>query len=231
KADFLAMLTHDLKSPLTTITGYSDLLLVSRGELGPDKANMVEIIEQSSEKMLRMIDDFLVVSRLEAGHMRIILKPENLYNLLEKVATDFMPALKKKSIHFQTDFSVVPLTCVDYKYIERSVANLLLNAIHYTPRGGKVVLKAERGFSGDILHVPYLAISVADTGPGIPEGEKDRVFDKYFTTSKARGIKGTGLGLAIVKAVAEAHGGRAAVESEPGKGSTFHIYLPLNDQC
>lgn len=228
RADFLSMLTHDLKSPLTAILGYSDLLLCSQGELGAEKAEMVKVIQRSSEKIMRMVEDLLSFSRLETRKVQLDLMPENIHQLLEKVATDFMPAAEQKGIKLETDFSGVPLARVDLKYIERSVGNLLQNAINFTPAGGRVVLKAESGHrDGGRRHGPYLAISVIDTGPGITEEDKGRIFDIYFTSSRKSGKKGTGLGLTIVKAVAEAHGGRVTVESESGKGSTFHIYLPI----
>ena len=228
RADFISMLTHDLKSPLTTIMGYADLLHNMNRDEGT--AEMIDAIRRSGERMMRMVEDYLTVSKFESGAFQLSPMPEYLGHVLERLAMDFTPAAELKGVRLETDFSDLPVACVDSKYFERSVSNLLQNAINYTQPGGKVVLRAKSGYRGDGGRKGlYLAVSVVDTGPGIPEEEKDRVFDKYY--SRQKGMKGTGLGLAIVKAVAEAHGGRAAVDSELGKGSAFHIYIPLITGC
>jgi signal transduction histidine kinase len=112
---------------------------------------------------------------------------------------------------------------IDQKLVQRAVTNLLQNAVNYTPSGGMISLGIEstRGDDED-----FIVISVADTGPGIPKEEQDKVFDKYYRSSRTIDTKGTGLGLFIVKTVAKAHGGQVELTSEEGKGSTFKIILP-----
>ena len=229
RADFVSMLTHDLKSPLTTIVGYADLLRGTAPDEG--EADMVDAIRRNGDRMMRMVEDYLTVSKFNSGAFELSPMPEYLGHVLERLALDFSPAAESKGVRLETDIaSGIPPVCVDLKYFERSVGNLVQNAINYTRPGGKVVVRARSGSREEGRRKgPYMAISVLDTGPGMPEEEKEKAFDKYYTRQK--GMKGTGLGLAIVKAVAEAHGGRAAVDSEPGKGSAFHIYLPLKTDC
>ena len=117
----------------------------------------------------------------------------------------------------------LPFAFLDRKLIERAVDNLLQNAINYTPEGGRISLKTEYRIEG---HRIFPAISVSDTGPGIPAEQISQLFDMYFRSQNTRSVRGAGLGLTIVKAVAEAHGGHVEVDSKLGKGSTFHIHLP-----
>lgn len=228
RGDFVSMLTHDLKSPLTTIVGYADLL---RSLTRDDGAiDMIEAISRNGDRMMRMVEDYLTVSKFSSGAFQLSPMPEYLGCMLERLASDFTPAAESKGVRLEADIADIPAACVDLKYLERSVGNLLQNAINYTQPGGKVVLRAKSGSrESGRRDGQFISISVVDTGPGMPEEEKEKAFDKYYTRQK--GMKGTGLGLAIVKAVAEAHGGRAAVDSEPGKGSAFHIYVPLKTEC
>lgn len=230
RADFVSMLTHDLKSPLGTITGYAELLEGMCAEM-PEAKGMVESIQRSAEKMLNMVQDFLAVSRLEDGRMKLSVKSEDLSAILDRIYGDFLPAAEKNGVKLEKDYGGLPRACVDARYIERSLGNLLQNALAHTPEGGRVVLKAESGArEGQRRRGPFIGFTVQDTGTGIPEDYRERIFDRYYTAAKSGAATGSGLGLAIVKAVAEAHGGRAAVESEPGKGSTFHIYMPLRSE-
>jgi PAS domain S-box-containing protein len=227
-----AMITHDLRSPLTAIRGWTELLLDFRDELGANKVEMVEGIERCSEKLLNLVQDTLTVVKVKSGKMHLNLMPEDLSATIDRIVKDFAQTAKMKGVRLEAVIPEVPTVCVDKKYMERSVSNLLQNAISYTPPGGTVTLKVEAGLRGNGRRKgSYLDISVSDTGPGLPDTEKDRIFDKYFTPFKSREIIGSGLGLAIVKAVAEAHGGRAAAESEQGKGSAFHMYMPLRTDC
>ena len=231
RADFASMLTHDLKSPLGTITGYAELLEGMCAEM-PEAKGMVESIQRSAEKMLNMVQDFLTVSRLEDGRMKLSVKNADISAILDRIYGDFLPAAEKSGVKLEKDYGGLPRACVDARYIERSLGNLLQNALAHTPEGGRVVLKAESGArEGQRRRGPFIGFTVQDTGTGIPEDYRERIFDRYYTAAKSGTATGSGLGLAIVKAVAEAHGGRAAVESEPGKGSSFHIYMPLRSEC
>ncbi|MGA2192853.1 MAG: PAS domain-containing sensor histidine kinase [Nitrospirota bacterium] len=220
KEDFFAMVTHDLKGPLTTIIGYLELILARKDRDDKRLWNMLENVEESAQRLNRLVENFLMVHKLETGNLKISPKPENITLILKELGREFYPVAKQRGIMFSTDIPILPPAVVDRINIERAVSNLLQNAFKYTPSGGKIMLKAEMG-SRDII------ISVEDTGPGIPKEDMGRIFDKYYRAFETESITGVGLGLVIVEAVAKAHGGKVSVESEPGKGSTFKIHLPL----
>jgi PAS domain S-box-containing protein len=218
KEDFFAMVTHDLKGPLTTIAGYTELILSKRERLDDDTSKMLEVVERSADKLNEMVDNFLTISRLETGNIKLDPHPEDIPAILRELERNYYPVAEQKGIEFIADIPYLPAVSVDRRYVDRAVSNLLQNSFKFTPSGGKVTLTAEGG-------AEEIIISVEDTGPGIPKEDIGRIFDKYYRGAK--NTKGVGLGLMIVNAVANAHGGRVSVQSEPGKGSTFRIFLPL----
>ncbi len=226
RADFYAMVTHDLKSPLTAILGYSSLIVkAAKDKADNDIEEMAKATARSGVKLMRLADDFLAAG-MEPGCILIKLEPVDVAVMLTEVYDDFMPLARQTGIVFKADISdQIPVTLLDKKHMERAVGNLLQNALNYTPEGGNVTLKAEAISGGPGKQV---IVSVSDTGPGVAPEERGKIFDKYYRSNKTAGIKGTGLGLAIVKAVAEAHGGRVELESEQGKGSTFRLLIPVD---
>ena len=219
KEDFFAMVTHDLKGPLTTIIGYTELVLTKKEQIGNEISRMLETVVNSADKLNSMVDNFLTISKLETGNMKLESEPEDIPSILRELERNFYPVAQQKGIEFIADIPDLPAATVDRRYFERAVANLLQNAFKFTPAGGKVTLKAESG-------AIEIIISVEDNGPGISKEDIGRVFDKYYRGTAS--TKGVGLGLMIVNAVAKAHGGRVSVQSEPGKSTTFRIYLPLH---
>ncbi len=229
--DFIAMMTHDLKSPLTAILGYSEILL-SRKNPEQDVLEMVESIRRNGSKILKMVNYFLTVFRMEAGELRVRLAPEDPAEILMEVERNFTALAASKGISLKVDFTPMEKAWIDRAYMERAISNLMENAFNYAGPNGAVSLSACSGvreMNGRRKNHSFLVISVSDTGPGIQPEEIGRIFDKYYQSDAKSngGARGTGLGLAVVKAVAEAHGGRATVESAPGEGSTFKIFLPL----
>jgi len=222
REEFVAMMTHDLKSPLTVIMGYAQALL---GEM-PAKVDaslhlFIREIDKSSGKMLTMIDDVLDAYRLEAGLLQIDRQPCNVRVLLEGCCSDGQREAVVHGAAFQSDLSPeAPTLNLDCKQIARVFANLIGNAVKFTPRRGTIGVSSA-------LQDGFFAVEVSDTGIGIPPDEVPRIFNKYFRASAARGFKGTGLGLTISKAIVEAHGGSILVESQAGKGSRFSVLLPL----
>ncbi len=218
------MVTHDLKSPLTSMLGYAELMtdmLSKNTECGKDVLEMAQAVKSGGEKLGNIVENFLTSAALESGKIEIERAPVNLEDVLNDAKYFFLPEATKKKITIKTSAGNLPVAFIDRKYIDRAVANLVQNALIYTPPGGRVDLKAERV---DAL----IAISVHDTGPGIADYEKDKIFAKYYRSSTTSSAKGTGLGLLIVKMVAEAHGGHVEVKSKMGKGSVFTIYLPAD---
>lgn len=222
KDAFMTVLTHDMRTPLTSIKGYASVL--RDREITPEQQqHIAKIILRSQDTLLEIVNNFLEVEKLQSGTPVLLEYSAFDLALLTKDAAELLEAqAAEKEITFE--FERVPTPVVveaDVSKIERSVTNLISNAVKYTPRGGQV--KVEAGVNGR-----YAFVSIKDTGYGIPADELPHIFDRY---SRVRGHQnlavGTGLGLAIVKSFVEAHDGEILVESEVDLGSTFTIKLPL----
>ncbi|GFO58604.1 hypothetical protein GMST_09290 [Geomonas silvestris] len=223
REEFVAMMTHDLKSPLTVIMGYVQALLGEVGEkIHPSLQLFMTEMDKSAVKMLSMIEDVLDAYRLEVGLLQIDRHPCNVKSLLESCCTDGEREAVVHGSHFSKEIDPdIPWIELDGKQIGRVFANLIGNAVKFTPRRGSIHLASA-------LRDGALLVEVSDSGIGIPCDELPRIFNKYFRSSVAQGFKGTGLGLTISKAIVEAHGGSINVESTVGKGSRFSVFLPLN---
>ncbi len=217
RRDFIAHLAHEFRTPLTAIEGYTENLLEEApGSLRAD----LEIILKNTRRLTKLLKDLQVLSRLELQGI-----PEEDFERLElkevlfaAVETLFPEATKKDvSLRF-TPPPKSTLVQGSFDDLLRAFTNLLENAIKFSPQGGEV--RINLGEDRD-----YWVVKITDQGPGIPDSEKERIFERFYK-GKGTGSKGTGLGLAIVKHVARAHGGKVEVESLPGNGSTFRFYLP-----
>ena len=222
REEFVAMMTHDLKSPLTVIMGYVQALIGEMPEkVDPSLHLFVREMDKSAGKMLAMIEDVLDAYRLEVGLLQIDRQPCDVGALLEGCVND---GEREAIVHGSTFSSNIPDDIpwleLDGKPIGRVFANLIGNAVKFTPRRGSIHLSGA-------LRDGALLVEVSDTGIGIPAEELPRIFNKYFRASLAQGFKGTGLGLTISKAIVEAHGGSIDVESVVGQGSRFSVFLPL----
>jgi len=223
KADFYAMVTHDIRSPLTSVIGYSELLKSKSDKFDAETNQMVATIMKSGERIEHLLENFLTISKIDAGKFVVTPAPTDIAALLRDACSDIEMAVQKKKLDLKIEIADgLPQATVDPKLIQRAVLNLLHNAINYTPAPGTITLKAV--FDGN-----FIIISVTDTGKGIPADEQKAIFAKYFRSQKTSGVKGSGLGLAIVKSAVEAHGGRVEVESELGKGSTFKMFFPVTN--
>ncbi|MGB9177768.1 MAG: ATP-binding protein [Pyrinomonadaceae bacterium] len=224
KEEFLALTTHDLRSPLTVISGVISFFTSGRlGELSPEQQNMVSMMERNAQVLIELVNDLLDASKLESGTMRLDLTSIDLCALTNELRETMEPLAREKSITLvETLSETLPPIEADRTKLRRILVNLLSNALKFTPKGGRVELRAEQA-NGQMF------IAVADTGVGIAPEDVERLFDKYEQTrSRAtRGEKGTGLGLYITKQLVELHGGEIKVTSEPGTGSTFSFTLPI----
>lgn len=218
--NFLSIFTHDFRTPLTSILGYSEVLQ-ERPELAERTGEFAGIIADNARRLNRMVDDLLDLDRLEAGHTPIRRQPVDLGSVLREVAAAFQPrhATHRVSLEIAPE---LPYITGDRDALLRVVSNLVENAVKYSPAGGPVTLAARR--VDDAIH-----IEVRDRGLGIPASELEAIFDRYarVETDATRRIRGSGLGLAIVREIIEAHDGRVWAESTPGAGSTLHITLPI----
>ncbi|MCX8061625.1 MAG: ATP-binding protein [Anaerolineales bacterium] len=221
KSEFVANVSHDLRSPLTLMRGYATMLEMA-GSLNEHQLGYVQKIILSVENMTRLVNNLLDLGRIEAGvalQLELVAPKE----LVEKAVNDVQLQATQKRIQLSTDLPVegLPLIEVDAALLNQALHNLLDNAIKFTEAGGKVQVSAR-------LKENQIVFAVRDTGIGIAPLDQPRLFDKFFRV-KRPGTKssGSGLGLAIVKSVAERHHGRAWVESQLGRGSTFYISLPI----
>jgi signal transduction histidine kinase len=219
KQAFFATLSHELRSPLTSIRGAVDLLQTgASGSLSEKQERLTNIIGLSSERLLRLTNQILELSRLRAGLVELDRKPLDLAGLVERVVEELHPQAEEAGVdlereHYGAHFAYLG----DEERLYQLVVNLGTNALRFTPRGGRVVVRI-------IETSPEFEIQVEDTGVGIPAEALPTIFDPYRQAHHDRG--GTGLGLAIVRSVANAHGGRVTAESREGKGSRFTVLLP-----
>jgi len=226
-----ADIAHELRTPLTIIEGTVDAMI--DGIFKPDKEQLISIKEQTSQ-LAHLINDLREISLAESGQLKLDINPTNMVNLVRrKVAQAEVKALDK-GIKIKLDIhGVVPEIKVDPVRIEQVIANLLTNATRHTPPGGKITVSLEIINESNMpeLEKPSLLISVADTGEGIPPEHLPNIFDRFYRieNSRSKNEGETGLGLAIVKQMVEAHNGKVWAKSEPGKGSTFYVAIPLTE--
>jgi len=225
KSDFLASVTHELKSPLTSLIMYIDLFLQgAAGTLNEKAKKFLKIMERNSNRLSRFIDDLLDMAKIERGKMEIKKEPLEILPIVSETVELMKPQADEKDIEIAINIpDNLPLVFVDGDRTRQIITNLVSNSIKFTPEEGKISIKIQDDKE-------YLQVSISDTGIGIPPEQINRIFDKFEQVREVRervkGPKGTGLGLAIVKSLVEAQGGKIWVESELDKGSTFYFTLP-----
>jgi signal transduction histidine kinase len=222
REEFLALTTHDLRSPLTVISGVISFFTSGRlGELSPEQKNMVSMMERNTQNLIELVNDLLDASKLESGTIRLDAASIDIRNVLDELRETMEPLAKEKGIELAEILPAdLPRVEADRPKLRRILLNLLSNALKFTRKGGRVEVRAEQKDS-------RVEVSVSDTGVGIAPEDVDRLFDKYeqARSRATRGEKGTGLGLYITKQLVELHGSEIKVESELGKGSTFSFTL------
>jgi len=223
KSAFVSMVSHEIRSPLSTVLSQIKILMDGlAGELGAKQADILGKISRKVQGLVELSNELLDISRIEAGLIVQDKQQVQLMDILESLVEFIQPRAKEKNISLSLKKSDLPLINADMKSMEEVFSNLITNAIIYTPEGGKVDVMGE--VKGD-----FVEISVSDTGYGIAPDELPRIFERFYRakTEKTRNIVGTGLGLPIVKSIVEAHNGTVKVESEEGVGSTFYVRLPI----
>jgi PAS domain S-box-containing protein len=227
KSNFVQMVSHDLRSPLTYMSGFVTMLPMV-GELNEKQIDYVDKVQRGIEQLNTMVKNLLDLGRLEAG-LDLMKSPVRLDSLAEAVLRDLAPMAEESGLQLVLDVATkMPYLNLDNALVRQAIVNLTTNAIKYASESGRIVVAISKQAAPAGLMGEEIVLSVADNGPGIPAHELTRLFEKFHRVQQRNNlkIKGSGLGLAIVKLVAERHDGRAWVESELGKGSTFFISFP-----
>jgi signal transduction histidine kinase len=225
--DFLADVSHELRTPLAAVRMNIELL---QGRAGEDPATRAEFLETTRQQLDRMdwlAHNLLELSRLESGLLRLDLRPEDLRSTVESAFEQAEPAARRKSIELELALPEAPVRVYhDPQRIGQVVANLLGNAVRFTPKGGAVTVTLEPQRDG-------ARVQVSDTGVGIDAAEIPHIFERFYRGSRASEARGSGsgLGLAIVKSIVDMHGGRIAVESRVGVGTTMIVTLPRHPRA
>ena len=228
RADFVANVSHEMRTPLTAIQGYAETLLHNPPGDPAMARQFLNVVTRHSERLGRLIDDLLALSDLEMGNANVRMQRVATRPLLERVLELFRQQASEKRIRIRADAGAdIPDLLGDEDRLQQLLINLIDNALKYTPDRGDVLVQAgmEPGPNGDGER--RLALTVSDTGCGIPEKDLPRLTERFYRVDKARSreLGGTGLGLAIVKHITQAHGGDLKIESQLGKGTRVSIYL------
>ncbi len=219
KSQLVSIVSHELRNPLTSILGYTSLLLKRDFEKA-QVTHYLEIIQQQGNRLTSLIDHFLESESVETGRLEIKLQPLDLKVLLAEETKLVSDKVMKHRIELAVDANSLPVRG-DRERLAQVFANLLGNAVKYSPEGGLVEVGGE--VVGDLV-----IIQVRDQGIGIPDEHQAQIFTKFFRgDARESGIAGTGLGLAVSREIVEAHGGRIRFTSDPGSGSCFRLELPL----
>jgi two-component system sensor histidine kinase GlrK len=226
KSDFFSSMSHELRNPLSTIKMGIQLLPEKTEGMPTEKQKkLLTILSEESTRVLELVNSVLDLSKMEAGMMTYHLEKKELVPLIEQAIKEMQPLAEAKKIDLSRKTTeALPILEMDSERILQALRNLIGNAVKFTPAGGHVTLSTQLT-NGRTRGV---TVSVADTGPGIPEENLSSIFDKYrqVTPKGSHPVKGTGLGLALVKEIITSHGGRVWAESKPGQGSTFIFVLP-----
>jgi PAS domain S-box-containing protein len=226
KSEFLASMSHELRTPLHTVIGFSELLAEElEGPLNAKQQRFVSHIHKDSLHLLELINDILDLSKIEAGRLDLHCEIFDVAAAIEEAIASIRPQGLTKSVSIESDLSVPTALYADRLRFKQVLYNLVSNAVKFTPPNGRVRVQAAECDG-------FLEVSVTDTGIGIPDGEQEAVFDKFYQVgATTKGVReGTGLGLAITKRLVEEHRGRIWVKSVVGQGSCFSFSIPLQQR-
>jgi PAS domain S-box-containing protein len=226
--EFLASLAQELRTPMTSILGYTELLMnESVGKLGEIQRKFLQRVQANVERMSGMLNDLIGVTTIDSGKLVIELEPVDIVGVIETALRKVQFRLEEKELDTQVEIGDVPVVLADPECVQQIVDNLLTNACKSSQTGSVIGIRAN--VQTDEPGKPYLHVAVSDTGGGIAPEDRARVFERFYRADNAliAGLGETGVGLAIVKSLVEAHRGRVWNESEMGVGTTFHFVLPL----
>ncbi len=232
KTEFLSRVAHDLRTPLTSIKAYSELMLTYKDKPVATYQEFLGIIRDESNRMTSLINDYLDLMRLQTGRMEYKIVPLNLLDTIEQFAAMFAGQTRKNNLTINMNIPKdIPIVLGDRDRINQALINLMSNAIKFTPSGGSITISAKNVTSQTADGKNFVEVSVADTGPGIPADYRDKIFGKFFQIDNqvVRAKGGTGLGLAIVKEIVERHGGKVWAEASPSGGADIRFTIPVKE--
>lgn len=229
REDTISMITHDIKTPLTTILGYCSLLIdKNTNKIHPNAKEFVEKISNNSQKIIALVDNYLTSCKIEAGQLGVFKQMVDVKYLLDEVIAMLYYTASSKNIKFDVQFEEhIPIIKADENLLFRAVSNIISNAIKYSPPGYSVIIKVQ-SIVGDSspINSDAVAISISNIGKGIAKKEIPHIFDRYRRSKSVGGIEGSGIGLYVVKFIMEAHSGGVTLESEQDGLTTFNLFLP-----
>jgi signal transduction histidine kinase len=222
RTNFVSDVSHELRTPLTAIKGFVETLQDGAADDPEVRDRFLNTIAVETERLTRLTNDLLLLTRADAGRLDLHLAPVDLADCVRRAVVQLEGRASEKQSAIVTDLPDDPVSVqADADRVHQVLVNLLDNAIKFTPPGGRVTVS-----------VSEHTVTVADTGPGIPADEIPHIFERFYRGDRSRarqGADGSGLGLAIVKAIVEAHGGQIWIESEPGQGAAFTFTLPSTE--
>ena len=222
RSEFVANVSHELKTPLTAIKGFVETLKTAVKDDPVATDRFLDIIDKQTQRLENLVNDLLILSSIESKEVKMNFMAEALNKIISPVLALQKKIIEDKGHQVTVDIAEdLPKVLVDRQRIEQVFQNLLDNAVKFTAPGGKIIVQAQ-------WEKPYVRIEVKDNGIGIPAEDISRVFERFYRVDKSRSREagGTGLGLAIVRHIISAHNGKIEVESSAGVGSTFRIFLP-----
>ena len=219
KDEFLGLVSHELRNPLTSVLGYLELLRMTGANLTDDQRGFVDVAERNARRLRHLVGDLLTTAQAGAGAFALQTSKIDLNEVVRQAVESAEPAAEDAGVALATELAASVVIIGDPDRLGQACDNLISNAIKFTPAGGTVTVSTE-------LRGADASLSVRDTGVGIPADEVAHLSERFFRASTAQAIPGVGLGLTVVRAIATAHGGRLEIESALGEGTTFTLVLP-----
>jgi signal transduction histidine kinase len=229
KSQFLSTVSHELRSPLTSIKAFAEILLDSPDPDPATRTHFLEVINREADRLTRIITDLLDLARIENGVVVWKMEPVDLREIAQAAAVALTSLASEKSLRLEMAGGAPQPVRADADRMHQVMTNLIANAIKFSPTGGRVQVRLEAAASSGPRQAapgPYVRVAVEDSGPGIPPEDTQRVFDKFYQVGGFQSAAGSGLGLAISREIVSSHGGEIWFDSEPGRGSTFYFTVP-----
>jgi signal transduction histidine kinase len=224
KNEFVSVVAHELRTPMTSIKGYTDLILQGAlGEVNDEQRHFLRIVKANVDRLSELIGDLLDTARIEAGRIRLEIEPIQVTSIVGEVCDSLAETIRERGLELTVEADPdVPTVQADRNRLIQILMNLLSNAYRYTPSGGSITVSVR-------LTDDAVLVAVADSGIGIAPEDQERIFERFHRVDNeiVNRQTGTGLGLTIARSLVELHGGRLWLESEFGVGSTFFFTLPI----